>query len=227
MGRWGFFITVEGIEGSGKSTLAEGIKERLLSWNLPVVFTREPGGTPPGEEIRKILSNPEFIMDAWTEVFLFLASRRENVQKRIRPALQAGKIVISDRYSESTFAYQVFGRGLPYKIVSRYNKTATFGIKPDLTFLLDVAPEVGLVRLVGELDRIEKEKLEFHRKVREGYLKLAKRAPKRIKVLKADLRPEEILEDALKHLKKRLLEVKYPLPRSLRKVLKDELNQKR
>lgn len=222
MGRWGFFITIEGIEGSGKSTLARGLESWLLSWKLPVEFTREPGGTPLGEEIRKILANPNFSMDAWTEVFLFLASRRENVQKRIRPALQSGKIIISDRYSESTFAYQAFGRGLPYKIVSRYNKTATFGIKPDLTFLLDVAPETGLARLEDKLDRIEEEKLEFHKRVREGYLKLARRAPKRIKILEGDAPTDEIFEKALRHLKIRLLEVGYPLTKNLKKILEEE-----
>ncbi len=223
MGRWGFFLTVEGIEGSGKSTLAESIKDWLTTRGFDVVFTREPGGTPCGEEVRKILANPEFELDAWTEVFLFLASRRENVLKRIRPGLQAGKIVISDRYSESTFAYQVFGRGLPYKIVTRYNKTATFGIKPDLTFLIDLPPHIGLARLKGKPDRIEEEQYDFHIRVREGYLKLAKRAPKRIRILNGELPKETILNEAIRILKLRLLETGYPIPKSLRKEFKKEL----
>jgi dTMP kinase len=225
MGRWGFFLTVEGIEGSGKTTLALGLKDWLISWNLKVEFTREPGGTPPGEAIREILSNTEFQMDGWTEVFLFLASRRENVIKIIRPALQSGKIVISDRFSESTFAYQVYGRGLPYKIVSRFNKKATLGLVPDLTFLIDVPPQVGLSRIKGKLDRIEGEQLEFHQRVREGYLKLAKRAPKRIRILNGGAPLEEILNKAIEILGHRLLETGYPLPRALRKKLLSEVKK--
>lgn len=163
-------------------------------------------------------------MDPWTEVFLFLASRRENVLKIIRPALREGKIVISDRYSESTFAYQVFGRGLPYKIVARYNKTATMGTIPDLTFLLDIPPELGLARLKGKLDRFEGEQLEFHKRVREGYLKLAKRAPKRIRVLEGTKPPSVIIEGAVKILKLRLFETRYPLPSALRKLIRGEIN---
>jgi dTMP kinase len=123
-------------------------------------------------------------MHAKTELLLYLASRNQHVQEKLLPALRAGKIVISDRYSESSFAYQGQGRDLTLQIVSRLNKYATGGLAPDLTMVVDVPPEVGQERMKGEtLDRLESERLEFHRKVRDAYLQLARRAPKRIRVL--------------------------------------------
>ncbi len=218
MPRWGFFITFEGIEGSGKSTLARKLYDFLQQENFDVVFTREPGGPPVAEDVRQILLKPGRNVEPWTEVFLLLAARHENVKKVIYPALTSSKIVISDRYSDSTFAYQCYGRGLPYRIVTRFNKFATAGIKPNLTFLIDLPVETGLERLKGEkLDRMEMEALEFHRRVREGYLKLAHRAKKRFVVLDGTMTPGQLFE-MVKSITLKRLEEKGPIGRFRRKV---------
>ncbi len=195
MSRWGFFITFEGVEGCGKSTLAWKLYDYLKSEGFSVVFTREPGGPPVAEDIRDVLLRPDRKPEPWTEVFLLLAARHENVKKVIYPALTNSSIVISDRYDDSTFAYQCYGRGLPYKIVSRFNKFATMRIKPNLTFLIDLPVERGLERIgAGNLDRMEQETIDFHRRVREGYLKLARRAKKRFYLLDGLKTPEELFE---------------------------------
>lgn len=205
MGRWGFFITIEGPEGSGKSTLTKGIIEFLKSKGYEVVYSREPGGTALGEKIRDILLISSNEMDPMTEVFLFLAARRENVSKNILPALRNGKVVICDRYTDSTLAYQGYGRGLKIKLLRRLNKMATSGIKPDITLIVDIDPETGFQRISGKsFDRIEKETLDFHKRVREGYLKIAKIASKRVKVLDGTKDPKELLRDALSHVLKRM-----------------------
>lgn len=205
MGRWGFFITIEGPEGSGKSTLTKGIIEFLKSKCYEVVYSREPGGTALGEKIRDILLISSNEMDPMTEVFLFLAARRENVSKNILPALRNGKVVICDRYTDSTLAYQGYGRGLKIKLLRRLNKMATSGIKPDITLIVDIDPETGFQRISGKsFDRIEKETLDFHKRVREGYLKIAKIASKRVKVLDGTKDPKELLRDALSHVLKRM-----------------------
>ncbi len=194
MGRWGFFITVEGIEGSGKSTLAKGLYNKLKEKGFPVLLTWEPGGTGVGEKIREILLFSENL-SPWTELFLFLASRKEHVEKKILPALREGKIVICDRFDDSTIAYQGFGRELPLRILKRMNKIVTQELKPNLTFLLDIEPAEGLKR-TDRRDRIEKENIDFHSKVREGYLKIAKRAKKRVIVIDGKKSPSFILEFA-------------------------------
>lgn len=197
MGKWGFFITIEGIEGSGKTTLALSLFDYLKENNIEVVFTREPGGTPGAEAIREVVLKKGLLLDPWAEFFLILAARRENVVKVIHPALREGKVVICDRYSDSTFAYQGYGRGLPQKILSRLNKLATNRIFPNLTFLVDVPLEEGFERIRDrEHNRFEKEDIDFHLRVREGYLKLARRARKRIHVLDGRRPPEELLAEA-------------------------------
>jgi dTMP kinase len=207
MGKWGFFITIEGIEGSGKSTLTQGILDFLKDNGYEVVYSREPGGTPLGERVRDILLSNVNIVDPMTEAFLFLAARRENVRCNILPALQNGKVVICDRYTDSTIAYQGYGRGLPIKLLRRLNKIATLGIKPDLTFVIDIDPEKGLERIKGkELDRIEKENIDFHRRVREGYLKIARISGKRVKVISGELSRLELLERAKSILIERMKE---------------------
>ncbi len=183
MGRWGFFITFEGIEGSGKTTLAHRLAQTFRALGVEVVETREPGGTPEAEAIREALLNPAFSWDPWAEVFAMLASRRENVAKVIRPALARGAVVISDRYMDSTFAYQGFGRGLPLRVLSRLHRHAIDHIKPNLTFLVDLPVEEAFRRLSRDRDRFEQEEIAFHVRVREGYLKLARRARKRFVVL--------------------------------------------
>jgi len=187
-------ITIEGIEGSGKSTLAKGLYNKLREKGFPALLTWEPGGTEVGEKIREILLFSENL-SPWTELLLFLASRKEHVEKKILPALREGKIVICDRFFDSTIAYQGFGRDLPLRILKRINKIVTDNLKPNLTFLLDISPEKGLKR-IKKRDRIEKEDFEFHKKVREGYLKIAKRAKKRIFVIDGEKEPNYVLEFA-------------------------------
>ncbi|MEN3046259.1 MAG: dTMP kinase [Candidatus Hydrothermales bacterium] len=195
MGKWGFFITVEGIEGSGKTTLAKSLFNELKNKGFPVILTWEPGGTEIGEKIRKVLLYSKDL-SSWTELLLFLASRKEHVEKKILPALREGKIVISDRFDDSTIAYQCFGRGLNLRIVKRINKIVTLGLKPNLTFLLDLEPELSLKRLKRK-DRIEREDLDFHKRVRQGYLAIAGRAKKRVVVIDGSLNKKKILEIAL------------------------------
>ncbi|MEO0229981.1 MAG: dTMP kinase [candidate division WOR-3 bacterium] len=207
MGRWGFFITIEGIEGSGKSTLTEGIIEFLKTKGFNVVYSREPGGSKVGESVRNILLADGNEMDPMTEVFLFLAARRENVRKNILPALRDGKVVVCDRYTDSTIAYQGYGRGLPIKLLRRLNKLATYGIKPDLTLVIDIDPEKGLKRISGkELDRIERENIDFHRRVRDGYRKIARISGRRVKLLDGELPKEELLKKAISLVESRLSE---------------------
>ena len=202
---WGFFVALEGIEGTGKSTLLNYLAERLRELGLPVVKTREPGGTPAAELVRGVLMKPGLELDPWAELFLFLAARRENTYKVILPALREGKVVISDRYYLSSLAYQGFGRGLPLKLVSRLNKFATGGLKPHLTILIDLEPAEALRRARGE-DRFHREELEFHRRVREGYLTLARKAGKRVRVLDGRLPKEELAREAFKLVEERLRE---------------------
>lgn len=207
MARWGFFISLEGIEGSGKSTLARTLELKLKELGFDVVLTREPGGTPVGERIRDVLLHHSIEMEPWTEAFLMLAARYENTRKVILPALQNGKIVISDRYDDSTMAYQGFARGLPLKPLARLNKFATLGLKPNLTFLIDLPANEGLSRKsTEESNRFEEETVKFHEKVREGYLKLARRAKKRIVVLDGTKPPDELAEIAFFTALKRLKE---------------------
>lgn len=180
----GLFITFEGIEGCGKTTQAELLAKFLTTSGYAVLFTREPGGPRISEKIREILLNKELTeMHALTELFLYLASRSQHTVEWILPALKEGKIVISDRYYDSTYAYQGVARKIPKDKISTMNIIATEGLTPDITFLLDLTPEQGLARLAKSFDRLENENMEFHRKVHQAYLELAKREPERIKVL--------------------------------------------
>ena len=179
----GFFISFEGPEGAGKSTQAR----RLAAWfeeqGQPVVLTREPGGTALGARIRDLLLNEP--MTAEAEYLLYLADRAEHARTVIRPALLAGKVVIADRYQDSSYAYQGFGRGLPLAWMRAAFEGATENLLPDLTFLLDLPPDEGLTRIGGARDRLEKEALAFHERVREGFLTLAEAEPERFVVLNA------------------------------------------
>ncbi len=194
----GLFITFEGVEGCGKSTQAQALLERLRADGVPANLSREPGGTPLGERFREILLDTGHTgMEPATELFLYLASRAEHVAKVILPGLEAGEVVISDRFGDASVAYQGGGRGLGPSTVETLNQVATKGVKPDVTFLMDLDPEEGLDRLVrgrGEhaRDRIENEVLAFHRRVREVYLESARREPARFVVIDARLSREEI-----------------------------------
>ncbi len=182
--KYGKLITFEGIEGSGKSTLAKELYEYLNSKNYKVVFTREPGGGKLGEKIREILLSNEFEIPDYSELFLFLASRYEHTKNFIIPKLKNGYIVISDRYMDSTIAYQGYGRKIDLKLLKRLNEIATLGIKPDLTFLIDLPEEVSLNRIKDKiLDRIESEEIEFYKRVRLGYIEIARNEPLRFIIL--------------------------------------------
>ncbi len=193
----GILITFEGVEGSGKSTQAELLGEYLKQSGFDVILSREPGGTQIGEQIRNILLNPEYQqMDARTELFLYLACRNQHVREKILPALKMGKVVILDRFADSSAAYQGCGRELGEKFVSRLNKLVTAGLKPHLTILINVPVDVGYERKgTAILDRMEKEEVKFHERVRNGYLRMARRATGRIKVVPGNRSPEEVQSD--------------------------------
>jgi dTMP kinase len=186
----GWFVTLEGIEGSGKTTQAELLASALRSRGDMVTVTREPGGTRAGEFIRAIFLDSNISLEPTTELLLVLADRAQHVREQLRPALENGQIVISDRYSDSTTAYQGYGRGLDLKLVRSLNHLATGGINADLTIVLDCPPEVGLERTLARAhgaarasDRFEGEQIEFHRRVREGFRAIASEEPSRIVLL--------------------------------------------
>lgn len=181
----GVLITFEGVEGSGKSTQVELLARHLQRLGFDSVVSREPGGTDIGERIRQILLDPcARPMDDLTEMFLYLASRSQHVREKVMPALKQGKVVVLDRFADSSIAYQGYGRQLGERLVSRLNKLAASALRPDLTFLVDLPVEVGRARKqCSELDRLEREDVEFHERIRLGYLRLARRAPGRVKVL--------------------------------------------
>jgi dTMP kinase len=195
----GRFISFEGVDGSGKSTQLAALSRALIARGLPVVTTREPGGTPVGEAIRRVVLSAEFSgMSARTELLLYLASRAEHVELVIRPALTRGSVVLCDRFSEATLAYQAFGRGLPIDDVRALVGFGACGVEPDLVILLDLSVEDGLARVKERRadDRIDREAVAFHQRVRDGYLALAAQAPHRFKILDAR-RPLEDLHRAI------------------------------
>ncbi|KPK77229.1 MAG: hypothetical protein AMJ89_02860 [candidate division Zixibacteria bacterium SM23_73] len=183
----GFFITFEGIDFCGKTTQAKKLANYLREKGYEVVLIREPGGEKISEKIRKILlSERNKEMTHMTELLLYIASRAQLTQRIILPALKEKKIVICDRYSDSTLAYQGYGRGLNKSMIRNLNQVASSGLSPNLTILLDVPVKVCLKRRAKEKkgkDRLEKEKLEFHQKIRDGYLKIAQKNKKRIKII--------------------------------------------
>lgn len=196
------FITFEGPEGCGKSTHAKRLKTYLEGRGGQVLLTLEPGGTQLGKEIRSLLLKPESVLDPTTEVYLFAADRSEHVSKIILPALRDGKIVISDRYVDSTLAYQVGGRQLPEDLVRYLNMISSKGLVPDLTILLDVPVKIGLKRAVlkGEADRFEKELVEFHERVRSMYQTIAKNDPQRVRLINTNDKTIEDIQNEVRRL---------------------------
>lgn len=191
----GLFITFEGIEGCGKSTQVALLKERLESRGRRVVVTREPGGTRVAELIRGVLlDGANTDMTSATELLLYGAARAQHVDELIRPALESGADVVSDRFADSTTAYQGAGRQLERSVVEEVHRLATRGTWPDITFLLDLPVEAGLARarMVGEPDRIERESVEFHRRVRDGFLRIAESEPDRVHVIDASQEVEAV-----------------------------------
>ncbi len=189
----GIFITIEGVEGSGKTTLAGMLRGYFVEDGREVVGVREPGGTELGERVRSILLSHTGRIDPWAELLLYEACRAQVVEEVIRPSLERGMVVICDRFTDSTLAYQGYGRGLDLEAVESINRWVSKGIMPDITFLLDCPPEVGLERALGRInstagpreDRFEREDMDFHRRVREGYLKIARMEPERVRIIDA------------------------------------------
>lgn len=186
----GLFITFEGGEGSGKTTQLALLADYLRDKGLPLVCSREPGGTSLGDQIRSlILEVPDdgSEVDVRTEFFLYLASRAQHVKEVLLPALAAGNIVLCDRFSDATIAYQGYGRGLPLEEIKTMMQFASDGLEPDLTFFLDITPDLGLSRLSGrkEINRLDQETLVFHEAVYAGYQVLSQTYPKRIVVIDA------------------------------------------
>ncbi len=197
------FITVEGIEGCGKSTLVAALSERLRASGKETIVTREPGGTPAGDAIRKIFLQPELTIAPLTEALLISAARAQHVLDLIEPALRRGAIVLCDRFSDSTLAYQGYGRGIDLKFLRELGNTATGGLEPDLTFVLDIPVAISRERVAardaGAGDRMEREGTEFYEWVRRGFLDLAQKS-RRFKVIDATKPPEEVAAEAYRKL---------------------------
>ena len=196
------FITIEGPEGSGKTTAANTAVKELEKMGYQIVRTREPGGTPIAEQIRNvILDKNNTAMDQRTEALLYAASRRQHLVEKVWPALKEGKIVICDRYLDSSLAYQGGARGLGIDNILQVNNFATEGTFPDLTLLFDIDPQLGLARIAAnsnrEVNRLDLEKIDFHNKVRNTFLELAKRYPERFVVIDASQSKEEVAKKTL------------------------------
>ncbi len=200
----GAFITFEGIEGSGKSTQIALLHDHLLKQGRAVTLTREPGGTPIGDQIRKVLLDPANKgLDPTAELLLYAASRAQHLREVILPALAEGRIVLCDRFSDATLSYQGYGRGLSIPTIRDLDRIVTAGLRPDLTVLLDIDARTGLGRargrnaaqgLHGEA-RFENEDIAFHARVRKGYLSLAEEEPRRIRIVNAARTPDEVQQE--------------------------------
>lgn len=198
----GFFITVEGVEGAGKSTVLEIVSEQLEEQGYDVLLTREPGGIRISEKIRNIILDKEHVeMEERTEALLYAAARRQHLVQKIKPALEEGKIVLCDRFIDSSLAYQGHARGIGIEQILQINDFAIEGFMPTLTLYFDIDPEKGLRRIEQnknrEQNRLDLEALNFHRKVHEGYAILLEKFPERIKKINADQGIEAVTEDAL------------------------------
>jgi dTMP kinase len=209
----GFFVVLEGGDGSGKSTQARQLAEALRSDGKDVVLTQEPAGTPLGKLVKGVFERTHSDagsapLSPMTELFLFEAARADHVRTVIRPALEAGRTVVCDRFADSTLAYQGHGRGLPLDDIRRLNAIATDGIAPDLVLVFDVAPEVGMARAdtggQKSRDSIGQETLDFHRRVREGFVEIARVGGERYVIIGAERPVEEVAAAAWKAVLERL-----------------------
>ena len=208
------FITLEGIEGSGKTTQLENIRCFLQQRGYACVVTREPGGTPIGEKIRSILLHPDSKgLNPLAELLLYEADRAEHVHRTIRPALAAGKVVICDRFCDATVVYQGYGRGLDRDTIYHLHRIVLGQLAPDLTLLFDLAPEIGLARAWRQVDgggrtgsetRFEQEALDFHNRIRAGYLEIARCEPDRFRIVDAAAEEVRVTAAVIDHLKQLL-----------------------
>ncbi len=202
------FISFEGGEGAGKTTQAKKLVCYLKASGYRVIYTREPGGTALGGKLRHVLQDSASAVTPLAELLLYAADRAQHVEQVIIPALRAEEIVVCDRYCDAGVAYQGYGRGLELDMIERINRWAVQGILPDLTILLDIAPEAGLARIMSDkkpLDRLEREQLDFHQRVRAGYLKLAAQQPRRFRVIDANRDVPVVSEHILNEIKPLLL----------------------
>lgn len=197
----GLFLTIEGCEGSGKTTACRNVIEKLTADGYEVVYTREPGGSDIAEQIRNIILDVNnTAMEARTEALLYAASRRQHLVEKVIPALEAGKIVICDRFVDSSLVYQGIARGIGVDEVYQMNRFAIADTMPDMTIYFAIEAEVGLSRIKSrdEINRLDKENLDFHKKVQHGYEGLCKQFPERIKVVDASNDPETVANDTYK-----------------------------
>lgn len=205
----GKLISFEGPDGAGKSSVLQALIPRLEAMYGEVLTTREPGGVTIAEAIRSVILNPDYLeMDDKTELLLYVAARRQHLQERVRPALAAGKLVLMDRFIDSSVAYQGFGRGLDREAIDWLNDFATDGMKPDVTLYFDIDVVLGLERIArhrqGDVDRLDMASIDLHERVREGYLSLAKKEPERIVTIDASRSLEEVVEAAFEVLQEKL-----------------------
>ena len=201
----GFLVSLEGPEGAGKTSVLEALIPILEDRGIEVLSTREPGGVLIGEKIREVILDPIHTeMDPKTELLLYIASRRQHLVEKVLPALAAGKLVIMDRFIDSSVAYQGFGRGLDIEAIDWLNEFATDGLKPDLTLYFDIEVEEGLARIVAnsdrEVNRLDMEGLDLHRKVRQGYLSLLEKEANRIVKIDASLPLDQVIENTQEQL---------------------------
>lgn len=194
----GYFITFEGVDGCGKTTQMKLLAEYLQNKGYDVVITREPGSRGLGEKIREILLHYEGDVSSDAESFLFLADRAQNIDEIVNPAVSAGKIVLCDRHTDSTIAYQGYGRGIDIKKLTLLNDIAVGERKPDMTFVFDIDIDTSMNRVGQEKDRMESSGADFFNKVRRGYLEIGKQEPERVKILDATKSIEEIFKDVSK-----------------------------
>jgi len=203
----GFFVVFEGIEGAGKSTLLEVLSSLFRERGIPFVKTREPGGTETAEPIRKIILDRNLSIEPITELLLLMASRHENTVKKILPALDSGKVVISDRYRDSSLAYQGYGRGIDLSFIEELNDIVTGGLQPDVVFIIDIPVDLMMKRIERrEHNRMDIQTRDFYERVRRGYLEIARRDPERYFVLDGNRDVEEITKDIVSILNKKLKE---------------------
>lgn len=213
----GLFITFEGTEGCGKSTQAKLLERYLKGLGKKVVSSLEPGGTKTGRQIRNILLSTQEPLSQNAELFLFAADRAQHVEEVIKPGLDAGAVVICDRFVDSTIAYQIGGRKLPEELVRYLNAVSSGGLLPDITFLLDLSPAVGLPRAIAasnldngkikKVDRFEKEKIAFHEEVRRAYLQIAADDPGRVKVISTEKQDINTVHEEIKNIVKSIMTV--------------------